>query len=319
MGSTDSASLPPAFPEWMRARDPILAREDTNGLYQAFRARRLRARKPLGPVRDQLSAMLMPASVMLGCWMGIKMEVETLLPLLAIYAALMVLLLLFCRDSSKPASMLWVSTVFGNSPDDMKPMTDLWLTPTTGAEVAEAIYLEDREATLHEARTGAITYGILLPSYYILLISPPLGEIWRQIPSALLLLLLAVQYQLALAGPHGGRSARGAVAYVFAGWVKETANEKWPAREVYPIGYRDTFLTVLPLICTPRQAGLWAESPLARSAFGVSVVLVILNAFYAVVLRHLRSNDTPTDFALHATRANEIYEPFMRNRIEAAK
>lgn len=144
--------MKPAFPKWLKEMDPVLQAEETNAVFQAFRARRLdyggggwrslfrrRARANMSPALIAMWIGLL-AVVFVGCLIS---------PFVAALAA--VFLVPFIQQKSTRQRIIGeflpkrVSQVFSEKGFFESAAIDLWLTGVKGSEVAEAIYLEKRE------------------------------------------------------------------------------------------------------------------------------------------------------------------------------
>ncbi len=145
-------SPPPAFPDWLRRFDPLLAAEDTNALYQAFRLRRTVHARPTmaAHLRTLWSWDIASHGIVLNfILLVLALALSRFIGLLAIPA--LFVLLLFSYASFRvhrrrtPHLPLTVSQVFTRDGLHESAAREIWLAGFTGRDVLEAIYLEKRE------------------------------------------------------------------------------------------------------------------------------------------------------------------------------
>lgn len=177
-------SLPPAFPEWMRRADPILAREDTNTLFQAFRELRLRrqgwmARWNVAPLGVALALAVLFALVPFGYAFWIAVAGAAAYRRFRGYFA--------SRQTRLPDR---VTALFRSQSLARSVAVDIWLCPEVGSEVLEAVYLERRELNLLAFKTVSILVGVVtLGAFTLFHIHSTTGLEFR-LPVLLLLLTL---------------------------------------------------------------------------------------------------------------------------------
>lgn len=140
-----------AFPNWLRKLDPLLAAEDTNHLFQAFRARRLE----YGPKgwrryfsKSHLKGSLLPALigtaiVLTGIIAFFTLGCCALLFIMAV--APLIYRKISKRRITEAFLPMRLAGVFHQGGFHEQAAIDIWLTGASGQEVAEAIYLERRE------------------------------------------------------------------------------------------------------------------------------------------------------------------------------
>lgn len=139
----DEKPRKPTFSAWVRGTDPFLAAEDTNPLLEAFAVR-----------RPRLTDYVMEWFGVLG-WLIVPWLVCCMV---AIYAQMSGALTAYYvqqkkYDNTAPRRL---SDIFSHRGVQMQPFEDLWRTPVTGWEVAEALYVERRRRQLKLLNLGFI-------------------------------------------------------------------------------------------------------------------------------------------------------------------
>ncbi|MDK2971292.1 MAG: hypothetical protein PWP23_1047 [Candidatus Sumerlaeota bacterium] len=160
----------------MRRLDPILAAEDSNALFMAFRLRRteharslrtlLRRRGSIPPMQIFMALGLVGAVIVL-----FRLVSCCAIPIVAGLAAL------FARSFQRtrivggrlPARL---SSVFSTSGYMEEAAIDLWLAGAKGREVLEAIYLERREASKFGATGIVLLLSVLGFGLYLYVAHP---------------------------------------------------------------------------------------------------------------------------------------------------
>ncbi len=152
-----------AFPAWLKRLDPILEVEETNGLYQAFRERRLRMgrRRTLVAIAGSFAPILplvaVTTALMILALAGESRWVQRLTPLLALVVCCFAACVIFQRFTNRARKRtsvgmpLYIGEVFSPLAWQEQAALDLWMTGARGRDVAEAIYLETRETWLFQA------------------------------------------------------------------------------------------------------------------------------------------------------------------------
>lgn len=184
-----SSDLPPAFSARQRAREPFLAEEDSNGLFQAFRAHRLRRdgrrawrRWPRAVVVGGVLFALMAIGVFILTmrsirpWSAVWM-IFIIIPLLQLFLAgarswrggLRLPPYLTEVLASPDAASAGLPPARRSAKLQSQAARDLWLVPADGREVLVALYLESREQALALRGVGLGIAGITCVSLWLFL------------------------------------------------------------------------------------------------------------------------------------------------------
>jgi hypothetical protein len=181
--------LEPAFPRWLRRADPWLAIEDSNSLYQLFRARRL-AKGPSLAGLGRVVALFIVLLVSLACFFIVVFSCLFCIAPLVPPAFFALWLPLSWhrqrRPNPEPRLPATVSGIFSYRCCLTQAATDIWLVGFSGREVLEAIYLEHRERSWALVTGMAIVLLVAVALFYLL----ALGRI--ALPNLLLLAVWAV-------------------------------------------------------------------------------------------------------------------------------
>lgn len=170
----------PAFPRWLRRIDPLLAAEDTNTLYQAFRERRQR-RSWMARIADARSEFMIVGFATGGLVLlvyvlarfGCLACLAALVPIIAFLAIASATRHRRIQSRRLPNS---VSGVFSLRGFHEQAAIDLWLTGSGGREIVEAIYLEQRQANWPVGMLYNLGIALLLTG--LLMRHPYAGTIW---------------------------------------------------------------------------------------------------------------------------------------------
>lgn len=148
MSSDPRENPKPAFSAYLRRLDPLLAAEDTNALYQAFRARRM-ART--SGIRHSKSVRMFRLVAVVLLIIGVSGCIATLVPWFWLRA------LIVLGGIAAPIAFVWLqprsasarhlphrlSEVFFDIPGPKREAArDVWMTPASPRDVVEALYLE---------------------------------------------------------------------------------------------------------------------------------------------------------------------------------
>lgn len=312
--------MPPVFPAWMRHADPLLVREDSNGLFQAFRVRRARPRQGVGSL---LVGMMGPAmqvviwAIVFG--VGGRLSNYSYIILCMLFAGDF----LTRRSEGLPISL---GQVFDQKREGktLGPMgADVWLAPATGGEVIEALYLEYREGSLKSLPTSAVVLGILLAGIYLRYVWPPLGQLWKEaLPLTLWGLLLWRGVRILLL-QGSGDAITGCGRVVDLWKTRGTSDEAYRSEQRWRV-FRLLFgvvLVAVPLsllgICLwPGLAASSLAAALASLMPGNRPLMVaaLLTVMFLAVELYARSR--PRGIEEHdleaLKRAREPYEAYMR-------
>ncbi|MBX3729378.1 MAG: hypothetical protein KF858_09355 [Candidatus Sumerlaeia bacterium] len=165
--------LLPAFSEKARARDPVLAAEETNGLFQAFRRRRRVYGRQSGSFGDRLlyrmrrnwwATALLAVTVVLTPPLVWFLGPEFLM--LAGFPAAVAVVFIVAPPGRLEANIppyLFRSFQIGSKARTLA--TDLWMLGCPAEEITEALYLEMRES--HRG-TQEFAFGLAVLMYLIL-------------------------------------------------------------------------------------------------------------------------------------------------------
>ena len=188
-------TVPPAFPEWMRRADPILAREDTNTLFQAFRELRRRrhgwrARSGIVPVLTVLAVFA--GIALLTLYVPRKFE-ALILP------SAWVIILLYGKASRAAVAARTrlpshVERFFQFPRLQLQVGMDLWLCPLVGPDVFEAIYLERREAHYLNFTAFFWMAAATISGLFVAINFRTPADLARQVPVVVLLLSLGYRW-----------------------------------------------------------------------------------------------------------------------------
>ncbi len=142
--------LPPAFPEWLKRRIPLLRAEETNVLFQIFRRRR-ELYPPSGVAKYvrhvyTLRTIFWGLSIPLLVFAFIVPAPYSRYALIAWFTLLTIVILtgILARVGTRNDSALptTVTEVFGQHSIAKQAALDLWMTGFRGGDVLQAIYLE---------------------------------------------------------------------------------------------------------------------------------------------------------------------------------
>ncbi len=158
-----------AFPEWLKRCDPVLEAETTNGVYQAFRERRVR-RGAWRTYRGLFIGLAAFAGASL-VWISVVIFLVPLLLTLSFTPTVYFLLnagiiaaILYFRFRRKPFRArtrefpFRVGVIFSPVAWNEELAVDLWMTGATGYDIAEALYLEMRETWVLELVAFTLAY-----------------------------------------------------------------------------------------------------------------------------------------------------------------
>lgn len=189
-----SATMSPAFSARLRRLDPLLAEEDTNGLFQAFRARRLlhsrswRARLWWWDIqwKNLVGALLFLGAALYPFIRLILYEDFLNIPA-PVWPFVFGIMLAYTIADAILSSRLLPPIRTGATADERVPLSlghvlnhfrgdrwqlvDLWLTPQSGGEVARALYLEDREILKRRRLLEVGIWVVLLVGMIVLTLS----------------------------------------------------------------------------------------------------------------------------------------------------
>lgn len=164
---SDRTDLAPAFPHWMRASDPLLQREDSNALFQAFRTRRGGSRRRMwGRLVAGLACECSLAAAAILLWRGWEDAGYGALALAAATFALRAKLV--GAEGSARRAPNSLGKVFGIHPDGtrrppaVQMATDLLMAGLRTRDLVETLYLERREYTLVMARQRFAAAAMML-------------------------------------------------------------------------------------------------------------------------------------------------------------
>lgn len=158
----------PAFPEWLRQREPLLAEEDTNGLFQAFRELRLRRaaarpwwRTPKGALGIAFG-LLPPAFLLWFVSTTLLFVVLVLLPLVCLMAVARIHSNRSTRLPECVGELFLLPNIRGQA------MQDLCLMPLRGRDVLIALYLESREQAIPSTQFLTVVAAIVVPLFWVI-------------------------------------------------------------------------------------------------------------------------------------------------------
>ncbi|MBX3729075.1 MAG: hypothetical protein KF858_07800 [Candidatus Sumerlaeia bacterium] len=164
--------LEPAFPRWLRRADPWLATEDSNTLYQLFRARRLSKRPSLPGILGRIVAIFLALLGVLLCFTFVLFScLFCIAPLIPPACFALWLPLSWHRQrrpNPEPRLPATVSGIFSYRCCLTQAATDIWLVGFSGREVLEAIFLEHRERSWALVTGMAIVFLLAVPLFYLL-------------------------------------------------------------------------------------------------------------------------------------------------------
>ncbi|MEQ8818751.1 MAG: hypothetical protein RLY93_00780 [Sumerlaeia bacterium] len=286
-------SSPPAFPHWLRKIDPVLARQDGNAVYQAFRLRRRDHRPPWH--RRWFAAEYKRASFRGG---GRLLKPS--------------------RQSRFPA---WASNLITDRGYSQATL-EVWLTPTTGEELAEAIYLESREHWAVDIFAALILFGVPLAIYVVAAL------VYLNHSAAAVALMSAAWLWLAWEGTLfgllvAGRAARSAVAHRFHIIERVSQPSKGIAHEVASlmggclavvgiaaVGFILLIASCFILVHAIIFAAGFVEDvmPPAISAYLFEAGLIPVCALMALILRGARPGMTRT----HEAKCRRVFAKCQR-------
>lgn len=320
--TTDTASMPPAFPAWMRDRDPMLAAEDTNGLFQAFRLRRAgrEINLPYLPDPAIMALCSLAGLVAISDWrIVVVMATTVLVSLLAWFVALN------RRVRAGERLPLRLTQIFSSAaPRQLGGSLgrDLWLLPLAGSEVAEAIYLEQREGGIRMLVRPVGVDAVWLAVVWLAVIRPAPAEMALELfPLAVLVLVWrkAVRWYLTEIEPSQCREVvntevRRWVA-VADGMGVEAANLAGRATRSVIVFFAVAVAVAVALavaMCGVPFVGGVGRSLGPQRPLMAGLVFVI--AYLALVALDLwgSDEDAPKWQAVPFTEANPQYRPYLR-------
>ena len=326
--SEASDSPPPAFPPWLRALDPALAREDTNALFQAFRARRWRRHGLAIRLRDMgpgflwlIQFLVWPIVSQLCRGPGWASRLLAFLLSCAAFGALAGFTVVLRRGGGLPlrlADIYDLSRSPGWSPTVIE---DLWLLPLSGEEVVEALYLESRDGILTRPWQVAFAGTTLALSIYLYTIPPALDDLWKELLPAGLLFGMLVRGLFLYLRYGAVATARAYLLKIVRLWQSRVTGN--PAKELVArpfmmigIAAASAFLMIPVLLCF---GGVFVDALLSMvrwsRALSVSACLVLAWGLFELVVRLWRNNTPPPDFDEVRRMAREYYEPYMRKQV----
>ena len=330
MATNDPQIPAPAFPDRLRAQDPILAREDTNGLFQAFRARRLRGGKVMVYLRDNWEGLLTTFGALIYVYLSFNRITNPMVGVGIMWG--MVFLrgaLATARARSTGLMPRRIGEFFG-----LKMIgrlgalpRDLWLIPVSGAEVAVALYLEHRETIILRGAGSMVLSGTMLSLMYLYAFWPPLNQLWKEIFPLLAMALWVYCTNRRLMERAGASVAYRHVMAVAKRWeagvlgksiildeqMRQTMKGMlvgagiglgffalffWGAR-LLPLAFRTSFLALVR-----------SERP-----FAVGILILFMCLVVELIGRWRAYRRKALDFKLIEEKAAAYYEPYMRKEL----
>ncbi len=144
--------LPPAFPQWLRQWDPILAEEDENPLFEAFRRRRLVYPPPLARrIWTRIRLPMLEGAVnafilLLAFYTAVALPPVWILPVIGLALAAGYATRTFGEQSAPPRSLVErIAPVLGHTGNPSQVLYDIALSGASAREMFTALYLERRE------------------------------------------------------------------------------------------------------------------------------------------------------------------------------
>ncbi|CAN5284594.1 hypothetical protein BH09SUM1_BH09SUM1_15580 [soil metagenome] len=161
----------PAFPAWVRRLDPNLAAEDTNEIFRAFRLRRTEHGRRRWRMFNMRGRGVSPGYV-IGCALIVLVTLPAFYTCscFALFIPIVGMAILTKKYSSAAIKGDYlpprVSQVFQRSGFFENAAIDLWMTGASGQTVAEAIYLEHREAFLQKLLVSLAIFTVFSIGIY---------------------------------------------------------------------------------------------------------------------------------------------------------